>query len=323
MKEEIEKAAEEIRRGGRFFVTTHQNPEGDALGAALALYHAFRSAGKEVVLYNKDRVPYSLEFLQGSREIVHQIPSSEKFDAIFVVDCGDMKLVGEEFQRFRAGKIVVNIDHHRTNTRYGEINVVDPKASASGEVVYRILKAVPLEISPWVAECIYTSLYTDTGGFHYSNTTAEALEIAADTVRAGAEPGRIVQELYDSHPRERLDLLRRVLATLEVRNRGEVASIYITEEMFRETGTSKEHTEGFVGYPRSIRGVEIAFSLREVREGEWRISFRSKGKYDVSELAARFEGGGHHNAAGGDVNGSLDEVKQKIYSAIDELMGLS
>jgi phosphoesterase RecJ-like protein len=317
LKEAIQKAVRLIEKGKRFLVTTHRNPEGDALGSALALANAFQEAGKEVIVYNEDKVPYMLQFLPMSDKVVPQISGSKKYDAVFAVDCGDLKLVGEEFEKFRPGQILINIDHHITNPGYGEINIVDPKASASGEVVYYLLEAASLKITSAVASCIYTAIYTDTGGFHYSNSSPESMEIAAQMIRAGASPARIAEELYDSHPKGRLDLLGLVLQTLDVRNSGEVASIFVTQEMFRKTGTSNEHVEGFVGYPRSIRGVEIAFSLRELEEGEWRISFRSKGRYDVARLAAQFSGGGHHNAAGGNIQGTLEEVKEKIYAAID------
>ncbi|MBI4208382.1 MAG: bifunctional oligoribonuclease/PAP phosphatase NrnA [Deltaproteobacteria bacterium] len=317
MKEAIERAARLIEKGKRFLVTTHRNPEGDALGSALALANAFQEAGKEVVVYNEDEVPYMLRFLPMSDKVVHQIPGSKKYDAVFVVDCGDLKLVGEGFEKFRPGQLLINVDHHITNPGYGEINIIDPKASASGEVVYHLLKAASFPVTSAVASCIYTAIYTDTGAFHYSNASPEAMEIAAQMIRAGASPARIAEELYDSHPKGRLDLLGLVLQTLEVRSAGEVASIFVTQEMFRKTGTSSEHVEGFVGYPRSIRGVQLAFSLRELETGKWRISFRSKGKYDVARLAAQFEGGGHHNAAGGNIQGILEEVKKKIYAAID------
>ncbi len=320
MKEAIQRISELIHRGKRFLVTTHRNPEGDALGSALALANAFKEGGKEVVVYNLDPVPYMLQFLPMSDQVVHQIPKDKKYDAVFVVDCGDLKLVGEEFEKFRPGQMLVNIDHHRTNPGYGEINVVVPKASASGEVVYHILEAAFLKITSDVAVCIYTAIYTDTGAFHYSNTSPEALEITARMVREGAEPARIAEELYDSHPKGRLDLLGLVLQTLEVRDSGEVASIFVTQKMFQKTGTSNEHVEGFVGYPRSIKGVEIAFSLREVEKEKWRVSLRSKGKYDVSKIAIQLGGGGHHNAAGGDVQGTLEEAKKKVYIVVDPLI---
>ena len=197
----------------------------------------------------------------------------------------------------------INIDHHLHCERFGAINLIDSGAAATGALIHRIIKAAGHTVDYDVALCIYTAVITDTGSFRYSNANPEAFAIAGEMVACGVNTWFVAERLYESQPRKRLELLALALATLTMSPRGDVACITVTLEMYRKTGTDAELTDGFVNYPRSIRGVEVAVFFREIQPDLYKVGFRSKGKVDVSALSAEFGGGGHHNAAGCVVTG--------------------
>jgi phosphoesterase RecJ-like protein len=219
----------------------------------------------------------------------------------------------------RIGKFI-NIDHHLNCESFGAINLIDPAAAATGVLIYRIIKAAGHEVDYDTSLCIYTAVITDTGSFRYSNANPEAFIVAGEMVAIGVNPWFIAEKLYESQPQKRLELLALALATLTVSGRGDVASITVTLDMYRQTGTNSELTDGFVNYPRSIRGVEVAVFFREINPGLYKIGFRSKGKVDVSALSAEFGGGGHHNAAGCMIAGSLTEVSDKVFSHLAKVL---
>jgi phosphoesterase RecJ-like protein len=215
---------------------------------------------------------------------------------------------------------VINIDHHPYGELFGDINLVDQKASATGAIIYRIIKGAGHTLDYDTALCIYTAIVTDTGSFRYSNADPEAFRISAELVELGINPWFIAEKLYESQPRKRLELLALALANLTVSERGDFASITVTLDMYEKTGAGADLTDGFVNYPRSIHGVEVAALFREVKRGLFKVSFRSKGKVNVSALAAAFGGGGHHNAAGCTVSGYVDEVKKLVFSHLENAL---
>jgi len=321
---DLESVIELIQTGKRFLITSHENPDGDAIGSMLALGLALRGLGKYVSLYNKDGAPRLLSFLPGSEEIDKELPFKDgSFDATFVVDCSDTSRAGDEFERFkstgRCGTIVI-IDHHDTSKPSAHFYILDPKAPSTGIVVYSLLKTMALNITPEIATNIYTTIVVDTGSFRYQNTLPEAFEIAAELVRIGANPWEVSKALYESESVGKLRLLALVLQTLEVSEDGRIASVVVRKDMFKLTGTTKEDTEGLVNFPRSIGGVEVAVLFREEEYEEegmkWKVSLRSKGKVNVAKIGEKFGGGGHEKAAGCTVFGSLSEVKQRIFSSI-------
>ncbi len=311
----LRKIVEEIRAGGRFLISTHLNPEGDAIGSALALGAGLRGMGKEVVILTQDPTPDVLLFLPGAGEIRHQAPPGP-FDAAIAVDCGDRERLGEEFHKVKGIAKVINIDHHVSNRHYGEINLVEPGASSASEMVYDLLRAIPVPITREIAQNIYTGILTDTGSFHYSNTSAKALGVARACLLSGAEPWRVAEQVYENQPLPRLVLLSRVLQTLEIYEQGRISSVLLTQRMFEESQATPSMAEDFINFPRSVRGVEVALLFREVNPRKYRVSFRSRGAVDVARIAEGFEGGGHPNASGCTVEGSLSEVKAKILEAV-------
>ncbi|HXG30114.1 MAG TPA: bifunctional oligoribonuclease/PAP phosphatase NrnA [Thermodesulfobacteriota bacterium] len=325
---DLERIVQVIRKGKRFLVTSHENPDGDAIGSMLGLGLALESIGKEVAFYNRDGTPRVLGFLSDSDKIKSSLSSIEgRFDCTFIVDCTDTSRVGMEFQDFvdsgRCGTRVI-IDHHQTNKPSADLYLLNPDASSTGMIVYSLLKALSLEITPDIAKSLYTTIVVDTGSFRYSNTNQETFRVAADLVELGADPWEISHAIYESEPLPRLRLLGLVLPTLEVSEDGRIAWVYVSRDMFRATGTTKEDTEGFVNFPRSIKGVEVAVLFREEEADKngsrWKVSLRSNGRVDVSLIAEGFGGGGHKRAAGCLLTGSLATVKQRLFSSINEAL---
>ena len=309
----IKQIAAEIAAHRSFLVTSHESPDGDAVGSVLALGNYLRRLGKDVTVYLHDPIPDLYAFLPMADRVVHAIPP-RTFDVCFVLDVGEFRRAGNELVNFKGIGTFINIDHHLHCERFGAINLIDSGAAATGCLVHRIIRAAGDEVDNDIALCIYTAVITDTGSFRYSNSNQEAFAIAGEMVAHGVNAWSVAEKLYESQPKERLELLALALANLTVSPRGDVASITVTLDMYEKTGANSELTDGFVNYPRSIRGVEVAVFFREIEPDLFKVGFRSKGKVNVSALAAEFGGGGHHNAAGCVIAGLLEEVRDKVFA---------
>jgi phosphoesterase RecJ-like protein len=309
-----------IEQKHRFMITSHIRPDGDGIGSGLALYWMLRSLGKEVEVILRDRIPPAYNVLPGSELVLVQDDATESFDAAFIIECSDV---------FRPGlpslkdQFVVNIDHHSTTVPFGDINWIDPTAAAVGEMVYNLCKALGTEVTKEIAECIYTALLTDTGSFHFSNTTERTLKIASELVRKGVEPARISQALFYSYPYSKIKLLGRVLSDIERDESGRIAWITMDRDMMYEAGASEEDSDGIVNYALSIDEVEAVAFFKELAEGVYRVSLRSKGKYNVARVAESFGGGGHKNAAGCRVEGDFAEVRQRVIEGLQSAVGVA
>ncbi|MFI5304634.1 MAG: bifunctional oligoribonuclease/PAP phosphatase NrnA [Nitrospiria bacterium] len=325
----INQVIEIIKRNQNFMVTTHTSPEGDALGSSLALVLLLNQLGKSAKVIIRDPIPYFLEFLPEKHLIIQSHSIKEKYDVICVCDCGDIARTGY-FKNPRPGekipypaKNVINIDHHVTNKGFGTMNWIDGEASATGEMIFDLIGAMKGTLTPSIATAIYTTVITETGSFHYSNTTPKMFKIAAECASKGIDVNHIAKGIFDTSSKGRLALLGKVLETLYVRSDGKVASVDVVLSMYKQTGTSAEDTESFVNYPRSIKGVEVAVLFREVGATEYKVSLRAQNDLDVSEIAEMFGGGGHKKAAGCTIPGTLIEVKEKVFSSIDKRMSRS
>ncbi len=319
MKNSLEAICRVFREKDRFLIACHENPEGDAIGSELALALALRKMGKTVTVLNADPVPFNLKFLPGADSVVPEEDGS-RYDVAVIVDCGSYARTGRVEPQLRKPPILVNIDHHRTNGGCGDYCLLDPEAAATGMLIYRILEAMGVEIDYEVAVNIYVAILTDTGSFHYSNSSPEAFYIAGDMIRRGIDPWAIAEQVYESQSADRLLLLGRVLGTLEIAAGGKVAAITTMKKDLADHSAGKDALEGFINYPRSILGVEVAVAFREEGEGEFRVSFRSKGRVDVSSIALAFGGGGHRNAAGCTVRGPFATVKRKVFVALESAL---
>lgn len=324
----IKRFLSQVAQNQRFLVVSHTSPDGDAIGSAVAMGLFLEAMGKDVVIYNRDPVPYNFEFLAGAECVVQELPEGI-IDITVILDCAEAARVGEDFATWLSarqqdsgdnGQVAV-VDHHKTwDAEFADTYVRDVTAAAAGELVWRIAAAAGVELSIALAEALYCCLLTDTGSFRYSNTSRTTFRIAGELIEAGVEPWKMTSEIYESQPRERLTLLALVLDTLELSACGRLAFLRVEDKMFAAAGTDTDLTDGFINYARSIRGVEVATQIRECADDAWRISFRSRGKVDVSALAAKFGGGGHYNAAGCTITGSSDEIVAKLSDALVELL---
>ena len=316
MRNDLEPICRLFREKNRFLIACHENPEGDAIGSELALALALRKMGKTATVLNSDPVPENLVFLPGADTIVFEADGSTHEVAV-VVDCGSPERTGRVQTELRKCPVMVNIDHHATNDARGDYCLIDPAAAATGILVHRIFSALELVIDHAIAMNLYVAILTDTGSFHYSNSSPEAFYIAGDMVRIGIDPWEVAEKVYVTQTAEKLGLLGRILGSLELAAGGRVAAVTARKNDLRDYSATKDHLEGFINYPRSIAGVEVAVSFREEAEGEFRVSLRSKGRADVSAIASALGGGGHRNAAGCTVTGSLDEVKKRVFGMLE------
>ncbi len=304
-----------LRDSRRVLVATHINPDGDALGSALGLTLALRRMGKEVAVVDRDPVPRIYRFLPGAEEVSPEIPEGD-FDVLVLVDCGEIERTGYETLPGQRGLV---IDHHLTERNFGDLRWVLSTASSTGEMVFNLVKALGVPLDRDVAVCLYVALFTDTGGFRYSSSCPSAYRAAAEMVEAGAEPWEVTEHVYESHSFQRLALLGKALDRM-VRHE-HVAIIAVTDDMYQATGSTSEDTENFANMARSIEGIEVGIFLRQIGPNAFKASMRSKGRVNVAAVAERFGGGGHHNAAGGILQGTLEEVRATILKAVEDALG--
>lgn len=314
-----------IRQGNRFLLSSHVNPDGDAIGSELGLARVLRKLGKSAVVWNADATPPIYSPLPGSARIHSgQEPPAgfpEAFDGVFVLECPSLDRTGLDTQLAAAGKPLVNVDHHLGNQHYAQVNWVDTAAPALGEMVHRLAQALKVAMDPETATCLFLTLVTDTGGFRFANATAEAFEAAATLVRDGAQPDLVSQWLHESRPEASLRLLGAMLQSLELHDHGRVATAVISEEMFARCGAAPGDTEGLVDYPRSIAGVEAVALFRQTGADRYKVSLRSRGEVDVEQLARRHGGGGHKNAAGFEAEGELGALRQSVTAELEGALG--
>ena len=319
MRGDISAVCDVLRNQDRFLIACHENPEGDAIGSQLALALALRKMGKTVTILNADPVPRNLLFLKGSDTVVFEADGSS-YNVAVVVDCGTIDRTGKAAPEMLKPPVRIIIDHHHTNEDSGPLALVDPNAAATGLLVYRVLVALGVEIDRDIAENIYAAILTDTGSFRYGNSSPEAFCTAGEMVRLGINPWAVSEQVYETQSSNRVRLLGRTLSSLEIVLDGKLAAITTMLADFDEFKASKDDLEGFINYPRSVLGVEAAIAFREQADRVFRVSFRSKGRLDVSLVAVSFGGGGHRNAAGCTVSGSIEEVKSRVFKAVEAML---
>ncbi len=301
----------------RFLITSHARPDGDSIGSALALALGLEGLGKTADIFGGDPVPRSFVALPAIDKIKVTDRVEGPYDGLLILECNDLKRPGVDGldQYF-----VVNIDHHLNTNPFGDLNWVDSSAAAVGEMIYQLLLAMDAPITLEVATNLYVAIFTDTGSFQYSNTSAKTFSIVADLVHLGVRPSDVAQSIHMAHPPERIKLLGRLLNTLEIHSSGKIASITLSHQMLEETGAAPNDVEGMVNYPLSISGVEMAAFFRQDQGDSFRVSLRSKDRYDVSKVARLMGGGGHKNAAGLSVEGNREEAAGKVIGELEKLL---
>lgn len=311
---EIQSILEVLDSGSRFLIATHVRPDGDAVGSVLAMTFILRRLGKEADPYCQDPIMSSHEFLPGSSLIRHVVEAPEAYDVAIMVDCGDFHRVGSSLEVvIERIPHLINIDHHLSSAPFGNISWVEPTASSTCEMLYDLATSIPITPAPELATQLYTGLLTDTGSFRFSNTTERVLEVARHLVNCGADPSYVAEQVYDSSSPQRIQLLARVLATVQFHESDQLVTAELTQQMFNETGTTPSDTESFINHLRSVKTARMAILFREEQDGIINVSMRSKGLVDVSSLAKSYGGGGHFHAAACRLRGStLDEARMRF-----------
>ena len=309
----LSQVVELIENKNNFAITTHIKPDGDGVGSSLGLLWLLRSLGKNAEVVVRGEVPQAYRTLPGADAIRDVEYISGHYDAVFVIECSDIDRPGI---RGLESAFTVNIDHHATSEHFGTINWIDSTASAVGEMIYNLCKAIGGRITKEIAECVYMALVTDTGSFHFSNTSDRTLKVASELVRAGAKPAKIGEAVYNNYPWSRIELMRQVLATVKRDESGRVAYMRQTLAMHEQADAVDGDNNGFVNIPLAARDVVAAVYMREVGPNKYKVSLRSKGNINVAKVAEKFGGGGHRNASGLAIEGGWDEKENELVAAV-------
>ncbi len=315
----FEEIAALLREKQRFVVISHMRPDADAYGSQLAMTLLLRALGKDVKAWNEDGMVDSLNFLPGAELLSAPPAEPEDFDVAVVLDTGTLKRAGTPLQSVRHADAWVNIDHHVSNERYGDLIYIDSNAPATGEILFEFIHASGFSLTPDIAENLFAAISTDTGSFQYPSTTARTYEIAAELIRAGVDVGELSRRLYDSYPKRRILLMKEMLNELQFDFDDRVVSFALSLETVNRLGSLPEDTEGLINTIRAVDSAVMAAFFEELSGGKIRVSLRSKhASIDVCEICKIFGGGGHALAAGARIVGSLEEVRKNVLEVAGE-----
>jgi bifunctional oligoribonuclease and PAP phosphatase NrnA len=304
-----------IKQGQRFVIASHQRPDGDAIGSAMAMALALRALGKEATVVT-DAIPPV--FLQPFPEVpsIRIAPEvTETFDAALIMECSELSRTGV---KGLDQSPVMNIDHHPGNTGYGAVNWVDESAAACGEMAFTLIDALGAPLTKDVATHVYLAVLTDTGSFHFSHLTPRTYEIARSCVAAGADPQWIARTHYDSNSLARVRIFGVVMNGMVIVDEGRVALLSITRQTMTDLSGTSDDLEGLINFPLTVKDIEAVAFFKEIGANDWRVSLRSKGTVDVGAIARWQGGGGHTNAAGCSAKGSLDDVNRQFGQLLTE-----
>lgn len=324
MTEQILRCLAESRR---VVVASHENPDGDAVSSLLAVGLALERQQKNVSFYNASPIPAVYRFLPSVGRITTEFNAADAFDTAVILDCGDLERIGPAAALMRRVPVVVNIDHHITNTGFGTIRLVEPAACATAELVYHLLVKMKTPIDKDLATLIYTGILTDTGSFRFANTNQATFAICLEMAAKGVRPHEVARHVYGTYSLGRIKLLNLALDSIEIAANGKLSIMTVTREMLRQTGTQPEDADGLIHYARRIEDVRVAALIQELQNGtgatqdrhRYHVSLRSDGSVDVAAVAVSYGGGGHQSAAGFRIEAPLSEVKNQIAQLAENL----
>jgi phosphoesterase RecJ-like protein len=307
----LEDVLRQIERRDSFVLTSHARPDGDAIGSALACCQVLRAMGKQADVVLHDPVPRIYRPLPFADRVVQANRLNGSYEAAIILECDSLlrtRLEGLE------DRFLINIDHHASGRPFADVNWIDPHAVATAEMVFRLGREAGVPLSPEIATCLYTALMTDTGSFMFQGTNEHTFALARELTLAGADPSHCARNIYFAHSGAKMRLLGEALRNLN--QEGHLVWIWVTQEQMERCGAKEEDCEGLVNYALSIADAEVAVFFRELPDGRFRVSLRSKGKVNVAKLAERFGGGGHECASGCAVNGPLQAAVSEILSQL-------
>jgi phosphoesterase RecJ-like protein len=323
----MDQIIKQINEAKHILLASHSQPDGDAVSSILALGLAISKLGKKTTIYNASPIPAVYRFLPSVERIVRHIKKANTYDVALVLDCGDLPRIGEATTTVSQIPVVINIDHHISNTGFGDIQLIDPLACSTAEIVYRLIKAMDVPIDKAMATSLYTGILTDTGSFRFSSTNQAAFAISQEMAELGVEPHDVAQHVYGTYSLGRIKLLNLALDSIEISDNGKLSIMTVTGAMFAETRTQPEDADGMINYARRIEDVKVAALIHEQKNGEttsngqcrFHVSLRSDGSVDVAAIAGSFGGGGHASAAGFQVETTLKKLKSDIITLAQNL----
>ena len=312
----VQQMAQRLKSADNILILCHKNPDGDTVGCGSALYYALKALDKNAAVLCSDTIPARYAFTNA-----HLFKGEFEPETVVAVDVAGLQLFGEgngvpQYTRH----VDLCIDHHAGNSGYAEFTLLDGSAAAAAELLYEVICAMHVEITPHIADCLYTGLSTDTGCFKFANTTARTHEIAAKLITAGASLVKLNNILFESKSRSRLAIERLALESLEYSFGGRCATVYLTKEQIAETGADGTDLEGITSLPRMIEGVEVGITIRQQPTGSYKVSVRTVTGVDASAICAHLGGGGHKQAAGCELLGSLDNAKAALLTEVEKAL---
>jgi phosphoesterase RecJ-like protein len=312
----IDRILDAVRHSKTFCIAGHIRPDGDCVGSQLGLGLALQNEGKKVACWNEDAVPQKYKFLNGDG-LFQKPKRGLKFDCVIATDCASFERLGKVVPCIGHRKLLINIDHHESNTRYGDINWVSAREPSCGELIYRLLKVARWPITRRIADCLFTGVSTDTGSFQYATTRPGTFHVGAELVTRGANLAKICDEVYQSYPLSRARLLKHVYSRFRLTHNDRIAWFWLKKADFARTGAESDDTEGLIDHIRDIEPVVVACVFEEIEPEMTRISLRSKrDRVNVSDIAAQFGGGGHSAAAGARIPGKPLSVQRRVIAAV-------
>jgi phosphoesterase RecJ-like protein len=322
LERQMAEAMRFMETNDRFLVVSHVNPDGDAVASTCAVGWMLDRLGKRYTLINEGSLPGKFKYLCGYDRVVNftENPPVDKFDRVISVDCADMSRMGEVRRLLSADAKLLNIDHHPTNDGFGEVQFICDEAAATVELLYDLARHGGLAVDKAFAECIYTGLLTDTGGFRYSNTSPKVLKAAAELITFGVEGHKLASTVLETVTYAHINLLKRALASLSFAKDRKISWMTVTAEDIRETGASPDDLDGLIQYPRNIEGVEVGILFKQLDDGAVKVGFRSAGKVNVAAVAQSFGGGGHLLASGCTMRGPLEQVIRRVVEKVGQAL---
>jgi phosphoesterase RecJ-like protein len=314
MKKTFSEIKKALKKAKTAIVVSHVDPDGDSIGSMIATAMLLARHGISADLYSQDGVPRIYHFLPCADEVKSTPPNKQHYDLMIAVDASDVKRLGNKIFPREICRVLINIDHHPDNTRYGDINYVE-KSSSTAELIYKLAKYLKFKINRPMAECLYVALITDTGNYRYENTSLDTFIMAEDMLRAGVDTHDLTTRIYDTKTVASIRVQAAALSTLKTSPDRKVAWAMVTREMMEKYGAKGEDLVGLVDQIRSIEGVEVAVLFRD-EDGKVKVNLRSKDKINVSEVARRFGGGGHIRAAGAVFHDNIENVQKKVVAEV-------
>ncbi len=314
-----------LKNSTHVLVASHAKPDGDAIGSLIAMGLSLDALNKKTTLYNESPIPAVYRFLPSVNRIVRHI-NSAGYDIAVMLDCADLERIGKAVSAVRQIPVIINIDHHITNTRFGHFQLIDTSACATAEIIYRLIKQMDVPIDKAIATSIYTGILTDTGSLRFSNTNRAAFAICQEMVELGVDPYSIAKHVYGTYSLGRIKLLNLALDSIEISSNGKLSIMTLTQDMFDETNTQPEDVDGLINYAKRIEDVKVAALIQEHQNGKgkskdfnkFHVSLRSDGSVDVATIASSFGGGGHSSAAGFSIESTLSNIKSQIINLAEK-----